>query len=437
MSFARGSAPGGRVKQGNFVLNVHAPIEVANRRAPTRTRARGWRGGAAVLALLVIAGLVGVKLLHRAPASAAPPPADVTVAAPLVRKVVEWDDYVGRFTASQAVEVRPRVSGQVMARRFKDGDLVQKGQVLFVIDPRLFQAAQAEAAANVAAAESALGLARADLARAARLTGDDAVSGGEIDQLRAKARSAEAALAAARARLRQRALDVEFTQVRAPISGRVSDRRVDVGNLVAGGDAGATTLLTSINALDPIYFTFDASEALFLKAQRDRQQGGGGSLVQVRLQDEPDYRWTGRIDFTDNGLDPRSGTIRGRAVLANPQGFLRPGLFGDMRLADGKAPQPALLVPDAAIQTDQARKMVLTVGPDGRVLAKPVTLGALVGGLRIVKAGLSPADRVVIEGMQGAQPGGKVSAHPGRIVPDVAAPAAEAAPAAAQATFAR
>jgi RND family efflux transporter MFP subunit len=422
-------------------LNVHAPVAAEERRAPTKPAGNRFGGGrgVAALALLVILGLVILKLLPHGPKGPPPmPPAAVTVANPLQRNVIEWDDYVGRFAASQAVEVRPRVSGQVTARRFKDGDIVKQGQVLFVIDQRPFQAAQAEAAANVASAESVLTLARSDLARATRLTGDDAISAGEIDQLRSRARSAEAALAAARARLRQRTLDMEFTEVRAPISGRVSDRRVDVGNLVAGGDTGTTTLLTTINALDPIYFDFDASEALFLKAQRDRQKAGTPTLVQIRLQDEPDYRWNGQIDFTDNGLDPRSGTIRGRAVVANPGGFLTPGMFGDMRLATHAGAAPALLVPDAAVLTDQARKTVLVLGPDNTAVAKPVTLGAVVGGLRIIRTGLSPNDRVVIEGMQSVQPGGKLAPHAGRIVPDADPPAAVAdGPAAAQATFAR
>jgi RND family efflux transporter MFP subunit len=425
-------------------MNMLAPVDVdapeiraPEARAPVRDR-RGWRWGVGALALLTVAGVAVVKLVpHGPPAGQALPPADVTAATPLARSVSEWDDYVGRFAASQAVEVRPRVSGQIVALHFKDGDLVKQGDVLFTIDQRPFLAAEAEAAADVAGAASALTLARSDLARATRLTGDDAVSQGEVDQLRAKVESAQASLEAAQARLRERALDVAFTTVRAPISGRVSDRRVDAGNLVVGGDAGAATLLTTINAIDPIYFDFDASEALFLKAQRNRQNGGAPTLVQIRLQDEPTYRWTGRLDFTDNGLDPRSGTIRGRATLTNAAGFLTPGLFGDMRLATG-APVPALLVPDAAIQTDQARKTLLVVGPDNSVTAKPVTLGALVGGLRIIRSGLGPNDRVVIEGMQGAMPGGTVTPHRGDIAPDASTDtAASDAPIAAQATFAR
>lgn len=420
-------------------MTVHVQVERDERieaLGDADPRAR-WRRGL-VLVPIVLAGALGFKLLHHGPAAApAMPPADVTVATPLAREVTEWDDYVGRFVASQSVEVRPRVSGQVVERHFKDGDVVQKGQILFTIDQRPFLAAQAEARANVASAQSALALARSDFARATRLTGDDAVSAGEVDALRAKLQSAEAALAAAQARLRERSLDVEWTEVRAPVRGRISDRRVDVGNLVGGGEGASATLLTTINALDPIYFSFDASEALFLKAQRARQQGKPATAVQIRLQDEAAYKWTGTLDFTDNGLDPRSGTIRGRATIANPGSFLTPGMFGNMRLATGGTTH-ALLVPDASIQTDQARKTVLVVGPDNSVTAKPVTLGATVNGLRIIRTGLNPGDKVVIAGMQGAIPGTKVSPHAGAITPDAAADGPEAeTPVPAQATFAR
>jgi RND family efflux transporter MFP subunit len=383
-----------------------------------------------------VAGL-GWRVLDRPVAEAAVmPPAVVQAAHPLLRDVTQWDDYVGRFAPSQTVEVRPRVSGAITAIHFRDGDFVRKGQPLFTVDPRPYVAALAEAQAEAASAGSALALARSDYARVAGLTGDEAVSAGEVDALRAKLRAAGAALAAAQARIRQRALDVEFSVVRAPISGRVSDRRIDVGNLVSGEGGAGATLLTTINAVDPIYFTFDASEALFLKAQRDRAEKRAAQDVEVRLQDETDYRWKGSLDFTDNGLDPRSGTIRIRATFANPQGFLTPGLFGNMRLASGGTVK-ALLVPDAAVQSDQARKLVYVVGRDGTVAAKQVELGPLVDGLRVVQAGLAPGDSVVISNFQAAAPGSKVAVRPGTIaVPLPATPAGPAAPMAAQATLA-
>lgn len=387
--------------------------------------------------LALVAAGVGVAQQDSPAAAAAPPPPTVEVATPLVREVSEWDDYVGRFEASRTVEVRPRVSGQVTAVHFTDGAVVRKGQLLFTIDPRPFSAALAEARAGLASAQSELVLARANLSRAERLIAVDAVSKSEVDRLRAQVQAAQAALAGAQARVRARALDLEFTAVRAPISGRISDRKVDAGNLVGAGEGTGGTLLTTINALDPIYFTFDGSESLFLKTKRAAGAGAQPSPVEIRLQDETDYRWHGRLDFTDNGLDPRSGTIRGRAVLSNPQLFLTPGMFGNMRLSSGGT-ATALMVPDTAIQTDQARKLVLVVGKDGTVAGKPVELGPVVDGLRIIRSGLSPQDRVVIGGTQMAMPGGKVVAKPGRIAPVTTAAAPPvAAPVSGEASFAR
>ncbi|HVJ56041.1 MAG TPA: efflux RND transporter periplasmic adaptor subunit [Aliidongia sp.] len=398
---------------------------------------RHWLRSAYVAIPAVAALGVGAALLdHPAPAQTAPSPPAVTVATPLVRTVNEWDQYIGRFAPSKSVLVRARVSGAVTAIHFTDGQMVKEGDPLFTIDPRPFAAALEEARAGAASAASALALAKSDYARAARLVGDNAVSASEVDSLRARAQAAEAGLAAAQARVRARTLDLEFTEVRAPIAGRVSDRRADVGNLVVGGDGTAATLLTTINALDPIYFSFDASEALYLKSRRDRT--GPGAPVEVRLQDEAGYRWKGRLDFTDNGIDPRSGTIRGRATIANPDLFLTPGLFGSMRLASGAVAQ-ALLIPSTAVQTDQARKIVLTVGADDMVTAKPVELGPEIDGLRIVTAGLADDDRVVIAGLMSAAPGAKVRPQPGTIGPvqnPISTASVPGSPVSAQASFA-
>lgn len=417
-----------------------SPIDSEGAEAAARPR-RLTRKRATLLALPLAGALfLGVKAFTGDEAQAVAPPAPtLTVAQPLQREIVEWDDYVGRFEASQTVEVRPRVSGALQSIHFKDGDIVRKGQLLFVIDPRPFEAALAEARARAASAESQLALARSDLARASRLIDDQAISAEEVDTRRAAVRSAEAALAAAQAQVRARALDVEFTRVRAPITGRISDRRVDVGNLVAGEMAANASLLTTIYALDPIYFSFDGSEALYLKQQRQRRENGGAvQEVEIRLQDEADYNWRGRVDFTDNAIEEGSGTVRARAVVANPDYFLTPGMFGDMRLSSGWT-RNALLVPDAAVQTDQARKLVLTVGQDGTVAAKPVELGPRIGTLRAIRSGLSPSDRVVISGVQLAQPGAKVSVRPGRIEPPAVAaaePDKPASPPASQATLA-
>lgn len=418
----------------NMITTVRPEAEDRDRsRTP---RLPGWQKGAVLLIALAAIGWLLTHFLAAPQVTATPAPPTVTVATPLVRNVREWDDYVGRFAPSRTVEIRPRVSGEVTAVHFRDGEIVKQGQLLFTIDPRPFAAALAEARANAASARSTLALATSDLARAQRLTGDEALSGAELDALRAKVQAAQAALAAADARVRARALDVGFTQVRAPIAGRISDRRVDAGNQVAGGEGTTGTVLTTINALDPIYFTFDSSEALFLKMQRARSTSSGAVPVDIRLQDENTYSRQGHLDFTDNGLDPHSGTIRGRAVLPNPDFFLAPGMFGNMRLASG-GPVKGLLVPDGAVQTDQTRKILLVVDGNGVVAAKPVELGPLVDGLRIVRSGLAAGDRVVIAGTQMALPGMKVTAQPGRIAPDVVASASgTTAPVSAAATFA-
>jgi multidrug efflux system membrane fusion protein len=423
-------------------MTVHTPIEKLDpadakvRRElktllhPARGRRAAWIG-----AFLVLVVGAWWPLRDGAPPAAAAPAPVLTVAAPIARDVTLWDEYIGRFEASKAVEVRPRVSGAITAIHFTDGQIVRKGQPLFTIDPRPYRAALAEARASAASARSDLALARLELDRASRLVDIEAVSQSEIDRLRATVNAATAALAGADARIAARSLDVEFTTVRAPLSGRIADRRIDAGNLVSAGDAGGT-LLTTINALDPIYFTFQGSEALFLKTKREGGQKGAD--VEVRLQDENDYRWKGRIDFTDNGLDPRSGTIRARGRFDNPEMFLTPGMFGNMRLSTGQTAR-ALLVPAAAVQTDQARKIVYVVGKDGMVAAKPVEIGPEVDGLRVIRSGLTPADQVVINGYQFARPGTKAVTKAGKIAADAPdkTPAGPNEPVSAQATFAK
>ncbi|HVJ70152.1 MAG TPA: efflux RND transporter periplasmic adaptor subunit [Sphingomicrobium sp.] len=396
-----------------------------------------WQRAALVGSPLVLLAAAATFWSSDPSPAAAPTAPTVTVAAPIERNVNQWDDYVGRFEASRSVEVRPRVSGAIIAVHFTDGAIVRQGQLLFTIDPRPFTAALAEARAGVATAQSELALAETNLARGRRLLETEAVSQASVDQLIAKERSARAALAAAQARVQARALDVEFTRVRAPIGGRISDRKIDPGNLVSAGDAGGT-LLTTINALDPIYFTFDVPESLFLKSSRQRQGGEPGDVTEIRLQDEADYNWRGRLDFTDNGINQNSGTVRARAIVPNPNYFLTPGMFGNMRLADGGT-TAALLVPDAAIRTDQARKIVLTVGKDGTVAAKPVETGPLVAGLRVIRSGLAKSDRIVVQGVQFAMPGSKVNVRVTQVRPtEMAASKApqQTSPSASQATLA-
>lgn len=343
---------------------------------------------------------------------------EVTASKPLSLPLKEWDDYVGRFVASQSVDIRPQVSGQITEKNFNDGDIVKKGQVLFVIDQRPFIAALTAARAEEAKAESALILARSDLTRAQRLTGDESLSAGEIDALKAQVRSAQAQKAMTKAITEQKSLDVEWATVRAPITGRVSNRRVDIGNLVMGGNGNNATLLTTINAQDPIYFTFDASESLFLKSQRLNITRNNQTEVQVRLQDEREYAHKGTLDFVDNGLDPHSGTIRLRATFPNSDGFLTPGMFGNMRMAVSDE-KNVLMVPDAAIQTSQTRKSVLVVAKDNTLVAKPITTGALIDGMRVIKSGISQDDNVVTAGMQMVAPGIKVSVEQKALSPSI------------------
>lgn len=391
------------------------------RRQPARVRV-------AMIAapLLLVLALAYWLVAGGSQPAAAMPPAEVAVAVPLQRTITEYDEFTGRFEPSRAVEIRPRVSGQLQAIHFRDGAYVRQGQLLFTIDQRPFAAVLAEAQARAAAARTAAALARSELARALRLLPDEAVSREEVDNLRAAARSAEANIAAADAVVRQRALDLEFTRVRAPISGRISYRRTDPGTLVSGGSAGAATLLTTINAVDPIYFTFDVSEALLLKSQRERAAGAGqAQQVEIRLQDEAGHSRRGQVDFTDNGIDPNSGTIRARAVVGNRDGFLTPGMFGSMRLA-GRVPVPALLVPDSAVLTDQTGKMVMTIGANGQPVPVPVTVGPVVDGLRVIKSGIGPTTRVVIRGHQRMMPGAPIKPKLTRITPEAARPASPA-----------
>lgn len=339
-----------------------------------------------------------------------PPPPKVVVAAPLQRSVTDWNDYVGQFVAVDSVDVRPRVSGYLQSVGFRDGQVVRRGQTLFVIDPRPYQAALDQAKGQAAHAEAALANARTEAARGETLLAARAISQQADDALVAAERQDAADLVAAQAAVQAAALNLGFTRVTAPLSGRISDRRVAPGNLVTAD----VTVLTNIVDLDPIRFSFTGSEALYLQQQRQGAARGAPTPVEIRLQDEATYRWKGRVDFIDNALDTGSGTIRGRAVIANPGYFLTPGLFGHMRL-QGAAPHEALLVPDQAVVTDQTRQLVYVVAADGMVQQRPVEPGPLFGGLREITSGLAANDRVVIDGVQRARPGQKVTPVSGRI----------------------
>jgi RND family efflux transporter MFP subunit len=366
----------------------------------------------AAVSVLVTGALYGCSPKAEGQAPSAPP---VTVATPLKQQVVDWDEFTGRFEAVEAVDVRARVGGYVQAVHFRDGQTVQRGQLLFTLDPRPAQAALAQARAQVAQAQSQLSLARANLARSESLLASQAVSQAEYDSNKAAVEAAQANLAAANAATRTAQLNLEYTRVTAPVSGRVSDRRVDPGNLIAGGSS-AGDVLTTIVSGGPIHFVFDGSEAVALKYMRDAG-ANQNAPVRIRLQDETAYNRTGRLDFSDNAIDTASGVIRLRAIVPNADGFLRPGMFGRAQVA-GAGAYDALLVPDTAINTDQSRRTVYVVANDGSVTPKPVELGPVVQGLRVIKSGLAPTDRVIIAGLQrAAQPGAKVTPQNGRIQP--------------------
>lgn len=357
---------------------------------------------------------------------AAPPAPEVTVAEPLMRDIRDWDDYVGRFEAMQSVDVRPRVTGYLQEVHFTDGQYVRAGTPLFTIDARPAQASLAQARAQLARAEAMLTNARTELERSQTLAAAQAASQEEVEQRQAAVRAGVAEVNAARASVRAQELDVGFTTVRAPISGRVSERMVDAGNSVIADQ----TVLTRIVSVDPIHFSFEGSEALLLKYQR-QDSGGPGSPVQVRLQDEETYVHEGRIDFVDPIVNAGAGTVRARAVLANPDGFLKPGMVGRLQLAGTEA-YSALLVPDTAIITDAARRLLYVVDDEGTVTARAVTLGPLVGELRVIRGGIAAGDRVVISGVQRAQPGQKVTPKAGTIEPsatDTVAPLRRTQPA--------
>jgi RND family efflux transporter MFP subunit len=379
------------------------------------------RGTLAPIVAMLCCALAGGCGSKRPP----PPPAPVVAAAtPLRMQIVDWDDYDGQFASPNSVDIRPRVSGYLLSIGFRDGDYVRRGQRLFKIDPRPYQAALDQARGQAAHAQATLANAITQEARGRILLAAHTISQQAFDLLVANEKQARADLAAAEATVTTNALNLGFTNVIAPLAGRVSDRRVAPGNLVTAD----TTVLTNIVSLDPIWFTFTGSEALYLKYERANVAGSRLSSrinpnpVEIRLQDETAYRWKGHMDFVDNSLDPASGAIRGRAVIANPTHFLTPGMFGHLRLM-GSGAYWALLIPDQATTTDQTREVVFVVGPDGKVIERGVTLGPLYRGLRVIRAGLGPDDRVIIEGLQRARPGERVQPRLSQLTVPPPAPA--------------
>ena len=341
------------------------------------------------------------------------PPA-VTVAYPVQKNITEWDEFTGRFEAVETVEIRSRVSGFLESKHFNDGQRVNKGALLFKIDPRPFEISLAQATAQVEQAAARLQIAKSDTERAERLSRKGNLSKQSLEASQALQRERTALLNEAKARVMEVKLDLEWSEVRSPISGRPSDARVDIGNLISGGPANST-LLTTVVSLDPIHFIIIGSEADFLKYMRLDRSGKRTSSrvapnpVIVRLADESSFKHKGNMDFVDNAIDPRSGTIRARAIFPNPTGILTPGLFGQLRLFGGES--DALLIPDTAIASDQARKIVQIANDDGSVAPRIVTLGPMVDGLRVIRTGLKATDKIVIKGLQRIRPGQMVTAE--------------------------
>jgi membrane fusion protein, multidrug efflux system len=348
-----------------------------------------------------------------AKSAAAPPPPQVTVARPTKKLITERDEYVGRFVAVDAVEVRARVSGYLSAIHFKDGQLVNSGDLLFTIDRRPFETALVQANANLAQAQANLAFAEADLARGQNLVKDSTITQQTYDQRTQAKRVAQASVASQQAAVKQAALDLEFTELRAPVAGRIGDRRVSTGNLVTGGTSGNTTLLATIVSTDPIRFEFTIDEASYLRYTRDAKDGsspdhGFAVPVKLKLIDESAFTHEGRTDFIDNAIDRATGTIRARAEFANPDGRFTPGMFARIEVPSGP-PTEQLLVPDVAIGTEQVRKFVLVLDEGNVARQKYVTLGPVVDGQRVITAGLEPEDRVVVNGLMRARAGTKVT----------------------------
>lgn len=362
------------------------------------------------------------------------PQPEVSVAVVVQKPVSDWDEYVGRIEAIESVELRPRVAGYLAGVHFKEGGNVTQGDLLFTIDDREYKAAANAARADVTRASARIDLAKSEFARSEKLIEARAVSRGELETRKAELAQAQADHAAAQARLQQAELNLEFTRIEAPISGRIGAALVKPGNLVAPGE----TLLSTLVSVDPVHVVFEGDERAYLKYQQMAREGSRESSrdaanpVEVALSNEAGFTHRGTMDFVDNALNPQTGTIRGRAVLANPHGEFTPGLFARVRLL-GHAPREALLIHDQAVMTDQDRKYVWVVGEGNSAVRKDIVPGESVDGLRVVESGLAAGDRVIVNGVRKIFfPGQPVAPRevpmdaPGTPAPDAAAPVATA-----------
>jgi len=376
-------------------------------------------GGTFGMAIAIAASAWLAYSYHQSDAPVAPAALpQVVVSRPLVHDVDSRLSFLGQFSAVEQVELRAQVGGTLTGINFKDGDIVHKGDLLFTIDSRPFEIRLAQAHAQLDTARARLTLAERDLNRAQTLAAKSFETEQTVDRRTADKRSAQAAIDDANAQIRDAEFDLEHCRIIAPFTGRIGTHLVSVGNLIAGSRAATspTTLLATLVSLDPIYLDFDMSESDFLIFSRSRARldDGLANKVEIELGDETKFTRQGTLDFVDNVLNRSSGTIHARATVPNPDGLLTPGVFARVRLIVG-APAQALLVPDAAVLPDQSQHIVLTVASDSTVVTKPVEIGDLRDGLRVIRSGLTPDDQVIIDGIPQAAPGVKVAPHDGTV----------------------
>ncbi len=379
-----------------------------------------WVGAAVATGIIACAIIFGLRLLAARgtkPTTAPPPPA-VTVATPIERELSGRLQFLGQFSAVDRVELRAQVGGTLTQIGFKDGDVVRKGDFLFQIDPTPYQIKLSEATAQLASAHARLELATQELTRAETLKRTDAGTVENVEQRSAERRTAEASVDAAQALVRDAQFDLDRCRISAPFTGRIGSHQVSIGNLISGSRAGngPSTLLATLVSLNPIYLNFDMSEADFMAFAREREKQGGplADQVDASLSDETNFTRQGTLNFVDNSLDRSSGTIHARATMPNSDLLLTPGGFARVRLSLS-TPAEVLLVPDASVLPDQSDHIVLTVSPDNVVTPKQVQLGDLRYGLRVIRSGLAPTDKVIIEGVPLAAPGSKVTPRDGTI----------------------
>ncbi|MCC6232733.1 MAG: efflux RND transporter periplasmic adaptor subunit [Verrucomicrobiales bacterium] len=367
------------------------------------------------LVAVTAALLAGCRPSTPAPASASGPAPVVTVAHPIPRSVDEWDEFSGRLASPETVEVRARVSGHLDQVHFHEGSEVERGALLFTIDPRPYQAAVDQVRADLGAARARAELARGEARRAEGLAATRAISTDAFETRLKTAVQADEAVHSAEAALKAAELNLEFTEVRAPIAGRISNARVTAGNLVTGGNTASATLLTTLVSLDPLYCYFEVDEASALRYRRLYREGRRESALfkpapaEMALGNEEGFPHRGVVDFVDNQVNPDTGTIRARAVFSNPDRLMAPGFFARVRVP-GNGNYPAVLVRDAALASDQGRAYALTIGESETVTARPVKTGPLLEGLRVIREGLSETDRVVVAGAMAVRPGTRVTA---------------------------